>query len=292
MIRSRASYYDAIEASVGGSDPHHEEPDAGDVSLQGFIQVALRERPQTPLFNQRVRRKNQLDDGYLCRVLISRLLQDVAESVELRSDVTLNLFPEEEAQIAESVPKRRAEYASVRACARQALARLGLPESPLPRGERGAPVWPEGVTGSMTHCTGYRAAAVAWTSSLASLGIDAEEHGPLPDGVFESVSVPQERQALATLSDNVHWDRILFSAKESSYKAWFPLTGAWLDFHQAHLDLRPDGRFTSYLLVPGPRVNNHTLDRFEGRWLVADGLVLTAIAVPVHKAVSMNEIVP
>ena len=115
-------------------------------------------------------------------MLISRLLQDVAESVELRSDVTLNLFPEEEVQVAESAPKRRAEYASVRACARQALARLGLPESPLPRGERGAPVWPEGVTGSMTHCTGYRAAAVAWTSSLDSLGVDAEEHGPLPDG--------------------------------------------------------------------------------------------------------------
>lgn len=213
-------------------------------------------------------------------MLISKLVPGVAESVEVKGDIAARLFPEEQEQISRAVPKRRAEYTSVRACAREALGRLGIPETPLLRGDRGAPRWPAGVVGSMTHCSGYRAAAVAWESQLAALGIDAETHHPLPVGVFETVSIPEERISLRSLPETVHWDRVLFSAKESTYKAWYPLTGRWLDFHEALIDVRSDGSFTSSLLVPGPFVGDRRVDRFEGRWAVADDLVLTCIAVP------------
>ncbi|MFF4689931.1 hypothetical protein [Streptomyces sp. NPDC001307] len=49
-----------------------------------------------------------------------------------------------------------------------------------PEWARRAPRWPEGIVGSMTHCAGYHAAAVARGRSVAALGVDGEPHGPSP----------------------------------------------------------------------------------------------------------------
>ena len=110
------------------------------------------------------------------------------------------LFPAEEAVIANAVDKRRREFTTVRHCARLAMAELGLPPVPIVPGERRAPNWPDGVVGSMTHCAGYRAAAVARRTEVLSLGIDAEPHGPLPDGVERAVTLPEEREHLRRLA--------------------------------------------------------------------------------------------
>ena len=77
------------------------------------------------------------------------------------------------------------------------------------------------------------------------------------------------------------WERLLFSAKESVYKAWFPLTGKWLDFEEAELDIDPfGGTFDARLLVPGPEVHGSVVRGFTGRWMVEKDLILTAIVVP------------
>ncbi len=83
------------------------------------------------------------------------------------------------------------------------------------------------------------------------------------------------------MPEGLHWDRVLFSAKESTYKAWFPLTAEWLGFHETSVKLRRDGTFTSHLLVPGPTVGGRRIDRFAGHWMIEQDLVLTAIAIPV-----------
>jgi len=193
------------------------------------------------------------------------------------------LFPSEEAVIANAVGKRRAEFATGRACARAALARLGLPPAPILPGPRGAPQWPSGVVGSITHCAGYRASAVARDGEVVTIGLDAEPHEKLPPGVLEAIASGGEQArvaALAAARPDVHWDRILFCAKESVYKAWFPLTSQWLGFADAAVDIDPVHRtFTARLLVDGPVVNGAVLTGFEGRWLVSDGLIGAAIAV-------------
>jgi 4'-phosphopantetheinyl transferase EntD len=198
------------------------------------------------------------------------------------------LFPEEEAVVARAVEKRRREFTVVRACARRAMEKLGVPAQPILPGERGAPGWPDGLIGSMTHCEGYAAAALVRATDLASLGIDAEPHGPLPDGVLEAIALPTENARLARLTadhPSVHWDRLLFSAKESVYKAWFPLTAQWLDFSEADIEVAvgPDGRsgtLRARLLVPGPVVEGRRVGFFDGRWTVRPGLVATAVSVP------------
>ncbi|WP_405845207.1 4'-phosphopantetheinyl transferase [Streptomyces platensis] len=80
--------------------------------------------------------------------------------VELFHAVSDDLFPEESQVIALAVDKRRREFTTARSCAREALRRLGHPTVPIPRGRSGAPLWPAGVVGSITHCQGYRSAAV------------------------------------------------------------------------------------------------------------------------------------
>jgi 4'-phosphopantetheinyl transferase EntD len=194
------------------------------------------------------------------------------------------LFPAEEAAIARAVPKRRSEFATGRACAQAALAKLGLPPSPIVPGPRGAPQWPAGVVGSITHCAGYRASAVAHLTDVAGIGLDAEPNAPLPDGVLERIAVAQERAWLPELAaavPGVSWDRLLFCAKESVYKAWFPLTRRWLGFEQAAVTVDPEaGTFTAALLEPAEALDGRRLASFAGRWLVRDGLVLTAITVP------------
>jgi 4'-phosphopantetheinyl transferase EntD len=79
----------------------------------------------------------------------------------------------------------------------------------------------------------------------------------------------------------IHWDRLLFSVKESIYKAWFPLAERWLGFEDAIVSIdRPQGTFSARLLVPGPHVEGRELRSFHGRWLAVDGFVMAAIALP------------
>jgi len=217
--------------------------------------------------------------------VIERLLPTWVRAVETTQDASEDsLWPAERAVVSRAVTKRRVEFASVRACARAALAELGVPPAPILPGARGAPGWPDGIVGSMTHCDGYRAAAVAPREFAASIGIDAEPHGPLPDGVLDAIARPEEHRWLAELAisaPDVHWDRLLFSMKESVYKAWFPLTGSWLDFHEASITVEPSaGTFAAVLQVPGPVLDGRELTTFAGRFSASDSLVLTAIAVP------------
>ena len=222
---------------------------------------------------------------------------DPAAAADHPEAIEAGLFPEEREHIAQAVAKRRVEFAAVRRCARRALHELGYPPVPILPGEQREPQWPEGVVGSMTHCAGYCAAAVARTGDVSALGIDAEVHAPLPEGVLDLISIESERERLAELSGrqpgSVHWDRILFSAKESVYKAWFPLTHRWLGFEEADIVLRIDGSFEVTLLngrngaepaagAAAPPAASASADSgiprgFAGRWAVSGGLIATAV---------------
>ncbi|MET9432587.1 4'-phosphopantetheinyl transferase superfamily protein [Streptomyces sp. NPDC006551] len=206
------------------------------------------------------------------------------------------LYAAEERLVSRAVPQRRREFTTVRTCARRALGELRIPPAPILPGERGAPVWPAGVVGSMTHCEGYRAAAVAHAADLATIGIDAEPNLPIKSsGTRDLVTVPEERVWMAALRvrrPEVSWDRLVFSAKESVYKAWFPLTGRWLDFDQAVVTVDPDrGGFYARLLVPGPQIGGSRIAGFEGSWTQRNGILLTAIALT-HSAVSVARRLP
>ena len=81
------------------------------------------------------------------------------------------LHPLERALVAHAVDIRKAEFGDARWCAHQALADLGRDSSqPILRGERGMPLWPSAVSGSLTHTNGFRAAVVAPRLLVRSTG--------------------------------------------------------------------------------------------------------------------------
>jgi len=217
--------------------------------------------------------------------LISTVLPGTVAAAELYCDPPdLAPLPDEERLIARSVAKRRNEFITVRYCARLALQQLGVAPAPILKGDKGEPCWPAGVVGSLTHCDGYRGAAVGRAGEVRSVGIDAEPHGVLPHGVLDAVSLPAERRELAAMPDGLHWDRILFCAKEATYKAWYPLTYRWLGFEDAHVvfDVDADGtsgEFVSEILIDPTATAGAPLTALRGRWSVRNELALTAIVL-------------
>ncbi len=216
------------------------------------------------------------------------MIETILPEVVVVEEVTAPLldverFPQEEAHVAQAVEERQEEYASSRACARRALGRLQVPAAPIPTGPRGEPLWPRGVVGSITHCRGYRGCAVARSADILAVGIDAEPHAALPEGVLGEVAFGEELDMLKRLTGaepGVFWDRLLFSAKEAVYKAWFPLTHRWLGFEEAALSIEPDANtFTAALLVKGPTGPGGELRALAGRWTARDGLLFTAIVL-------------
>jgi 4'-phosphopantetheinyl transferase EntD len=193
------------------------------------------------------------------------------------------LFPEELPYVRQAVEKRRLEFTTARWCARRAMAELGRPPAAVLRGDRGEPRWPAGLVGSITHCAGYRGAVLAEREKVTTIGVDAEPNESLPDGVLGAVARPDERSRIETLlreRPSVRWDRLLFSAKESVYKAWFPLTSRWLDFEEADLVIDPEaGTFAARVLATGGQLHGRPLTGFDGRWMVGQGLILTTIVV-------------
>jgi 4'-phosphopantetheinyl transferase EntD len=206
--------------------------------------------------------------------VIEELVPATVTTVASRADLSIGLFAEELRALGRAVDGRRREFETGRACARRALAELGLPALAVASGPHGEPLWPDGVVGSITHCAGYRACAVGRTQHVRAVGIDAEPDAPLPAGVLATIAGPAERRALDAHGDGPCWDRVLFSAKEAAFKAWFALTARTLGFEDAVLHIDPRrGTFDAQLLVHGP------VRALHGRWATADGLVATAVVV-------------
>lgn len=205
------------------------------------------------------------------------LLPSGSEFVEATTDMWASLpYEEEAAVVAHAVPKRRREFAAGRACARSAMARLGLPEFPVVPDSRRVPIWPPGVVGSITHCGGFCAAVAARSAQVLAIGIDVELDVPLPDGVVETTCSPRELRDLPQ-TGGMNWATLLFSAKEAVYKAWYPLTRRRLGFRDIDINFDPwCGTFTIRSLEPRVEEQAIHVDDLRGTFASRSGLLFTA----------------
>ncbi len=213
---------------------------------------------------------------------LSRLFPDGVVAEEARPALAVDaLFPEERAQIARAVDKRKAEYATARLLARRALGRLGAEHAAIVNDEERCPVWPLGVVGSITHTKNYCGVVVARRGApVESLGIDVERSEAVREPLFDKICSAEELDRLRQTADRELGAlvRVVFSAKEAFYKAQYPLTRQYLGFHAADvtLDLSA-GRFELFLTEQAGRFA--TGDRFEGRLTLEEGLIITALSI-------------
>lgn len=172
--------------------------------------------------------------------------------------------------IGPAVPARLAEFAAGRAAARAAMAALGVTPAPVPMGPDRAPVWPLGLTGSITHCTGACLAIVGTTTAWRGLGIDAEPLTPLEPALWPTILGPDE-----SARDGVEVLRA-FVAKEAAYKAQYAQSRALFDFHT--LRLTWDGpRFAARFTTAVPPFAAG--DALRGTVVQAQGLLVAVAAI-------------
>jgi 4'-phosphopantetheinyl transferase EntD len=182
-------------------------------------------------------------------------------------------WPEEQAAVAKAVERRQLEHGTVRRLARAAMAELGVAPAPLLTGEKREPLWPPGVVGSLTHCRGYCAAAVALDTQVRSVGIDAEPDERLRESLVDRLCHPAEVERLDWFdADPGMRGKAIFCIKEAIYKVWYPVAGRWLGFLDVDVSAASSGAFTATVLVDAPP----ELTTVSGRFERADGFVRAA----------------
>ena len=197
------------------------------------------------------------------------------------ADVAHGLWPEEAAAMARATAHRRSEFAAGRAAARAALRGIGLVPFAIPMAVDRAPVWPRGVVGSITHHDGQCLAIAARNQRLAGLGLDLETRADLPGDLWAEILSDAEMGwlGLRDVGDRGLLARIIFSAKEATYKALYPITGQVVGFDAMTIRADTDtGRFTARLAMRFGNYDRGTVLR--GHILQSRTHVVTALALP------------
>jgi 4'-phosphopantetheinyl transferase EntD len=208
----------------------------------------------------------------------------ISVEVDLYRDPIGELSPEEAATVPRAQRDRLLEFRAGRHCAREALGELGVHGVSILRAEDRAPLWPDGVVGSITHSRarnrGWCAAAVARSSDVQSIGIDGELDEPLERKLWPRILLPSEQAFIETRAEAEHGylAKLIFSAKEATYKCQYPVSREFLEFADVELTLDPaSDTFSARLLRDAlPFRRGHT---FRGRHARRQGIIATAVVL-------------
>lgn len=131
-----------------------------------------------------------------------------------------------------AVPARLAEFSAGRRAARQAMLGLGFAPAAIAMGPDRAPIWPAGVTGSISHCAGACLAVMAASRDFLGLGLDLEPLDPVPTELWSTILRLEEQQQIGALPKVQQGLQVLriFVAKEAAYKAQYAITRQIFDF--------------------------------------------------------------
>ena len=158
----------------------------------------------------------------------------------IHSTSNQKLHPAEENYFSQlSSVSRKEHYRSGRICAGEVLSKLGTLGQPVLRDpQTREPLWPEGISGAITHSGNWAAAAAGKTSEVSGIGIDLEDLERQVDSrISRHVCIPEEQKWLQECGEDFleQYLKIIFSAKESIFKAFFPYSRTYLHFHDARI---------------------------------------------------------
>jgi len=198
----------------------------------------------------------------------------------IRNRVT-SLYPEENEVVQNAVQKRRNEFHSSRQCAREALKALGFPLMAILKDEDRKPIWPDKVVGAITHSGEICAAAVALKEELAGVGVDIEQVGRMKSEIQERVLNPEEIQRKESSElDSQIYATVIYSAKESLFKALYPMNHHWFGFEDASLELDTEtGSFKASLCHSVSAGLQIETTLFSGSYLLYEQWVCTGLEI-------------
>lgn len=186
---------------------------------------------------------------------------------------------QESGAMARMSPVRRRAFAAGRVAAHEAMTQLDHPVRPVLMMPDRAPLWPEGLTGSISHSQSCCIAALGKTTRFRSLGVDVEEDTDLESDLVPTICTQAEMAWLSAQPRNRAGllGKLIFSAKECAYKCQYPLSKTLFGFDM--FNVTPDldiGRFEATFLQDVPQFSAGT--RLRGRFAIGQGLIVTAMA--------------
>ncbi|HEY4078846.1 MAG TPA: 4'-phosphopantetheinyl transferase superfamily protein [Rhizomicrobium sp.] len=205
--------------------------------------------------------------------VLSRIVPSGVAAAEIEDiGQPVALHPDEAGYVSKSGDVRLRDFTLGRHCAHAVLARLGQPDFAIAPDANGAPIWPEGIIGSITHTKGYAAALAGRTDMFLAVGVDAERIGGVTENLYSRLFTAAEcvRLSMQDAKGRGRDATILFSAKEAVYKACNNLAGGErISFQDIDITLTGD-RFRA-ILVTG---------QITGRFIVSGDLAVTAAWLP------------
>jgi len=194
------------------------------------------------------------------------------------ADRTAELFADESALIERAAVKRREQFSSGRVAAHRLFARLSGEPLPVLRGEGRAPRWPAGWIGSISHGAQYALAALASLAHVGGVGVDVEARGRLTAKMLRLIMTPGE---VARANGDLDRALVVFSAKESLYKALQPRVGGFIGFHDVEVDVDHSEFRARYR---GQRDLSAAVAACRGYALCGDDAVATLVVLPAEGA--------
>jgi len=182
--------------------------------------------------------------------------------------------------------KRQSDYLAGRYCASNVLKALGKEGvTYIASAEDRSPVWPQGYTGSVSHSENIAVAAACHHSSFQSLGIDIEFHmkEKTLNSVCEAISIAQERSAESVPSGltRSEYFTLVFSAKESIFKAIHPLTKVFFGFSDARVfKICPESGTFSFKLLTDLSERFYFGYEGKGNFFQGYDFVFTSVFIP------------
>jgi len=171
------------------------------------------------------------------------------------------------ARLQQAVIKRRAEYLASRLLARSVMAELGIDDFILTNAPDRSPLWPAGIQASLSHSNGI--VVVAATRQPCAVGVDVEQLMSESTAQETATLLMNEQEQVMLQTQPVSFSAaatLLFSLKESVYKALWPQLHQPMDFLDAAL-VSVDFAQQSATL----RLTQHVGERFaRGTLLEAD----------------------
>jgi enterobactin synthetase component D len=182
---------------------------------------------------------------------------------------------------------RKVQFETGRSCAAQILGELGCQLGTVNKSADGAPIWPEGFVGSITHANNLVGLAIASTNSVRSIGIDLES--VLSECTAREIEPVCLLCSEVALCAAINFDRtvfisICFSAKEAFFKCVYPLVGIFFDFLDAeiqHLDIAANR--LSIRLLRSLSVEFQTGMIFHGSYRLYDKYIFTSFEFSLEK---------
>jgi len=226
----------------------------------------------------------------LDRAVLAPLFEAAADRVryalapiepEAAEALVASLLPGERALVERAVASRRREFATGRRLAHRLMAELGLPDGPLLRDADRVPTWPADVVGSISHSRELAVVAVARAAALFGIGIDVEPDEAVKEGIERIVCTAAESAWLDRVTagqppaERGRKVKLVFSAKEAVYKAFYPRVRVFWNFHDVTLEIDEGaGRIAARLPASADR------KVAEGGFVRAEGVLVSAFVVP------------